>query len=203
MERSANKRRKILNNAVKLFIENDIKKVTMDDIAGRSNVSKMTVYKYFTDKENLYLHVGRSLIENCMKDMQAQYELNEDAAGRLTGCIEVFIDFICRDYLSICLKLAPLNENICEEIKTFNAYVREIILKLILEGQEKNLVRRDVGEECLYHYVNMALSYFQHDLEYRKKATEEPLFKNDFMVFLWSNIFLDQLHDTAAKENAG
>ena len=48
------KENKILNTTINLFIRDGIKKVTMDDIAEYAKSSKVTVYKYFVDKDTLY-----------------------------------------------------------------------------------------------------------------------------------------------------
>jgi AcrR family transcriptional regulator len=49
------KAEKILNTTIKLFIHEGVKKTTMDEIAEKANVSKVTIYKYFIDKDTLYL----------------------------------------------------------------------------------------------------------------------------------------------------
>jgi len=190
-ERTAKKRIKILHTAIKLFIEKDIKKVTMDDIAMGANVSKMTVYKYFTDKESLYGYAAGAVLEQCGHDMKEQVALQNDVIQKMTGCMGVLTGFITQGYLSLCMDLAALNDEVKSKIGQFNSNIKEIIISLIIEGKKSGLIRGDIGDECIYHYIDMGLNYFQHNLNYRKRMTDDPSFRKDYMTFIWSNIFID------------
>lgn len=60
MELSARSQRKvnsIVEQASRLFVRNGYHKVTMESIAQYANVSKVTLYKYFKDKQVLYEHI--------------------------------------------------------------------------------------------------------------------------------------------------
>lgn len=181
-------------NAIKLFIDNDIKKVTMDDIAARANVSKMTVYKYFTNKETLYQYVCEAILERCYSDLKEQYDSHISVIQKMIGCTSVLTDLITQGYLSLCNKLGALNDYANNEIEKFNTKTKKIIVDLIREGKVNKLVREDVRDEYVYHYIDMGLNYFQHNLEYRKKMMNESSFRKEYMEFIWSNIFVDYSH---------
>ncbi|MDD2994107.1 MAG: TetR/AcrR family transcriptional regulator, regulator of autoinduction and epiphytic fitness [Clostridiales bacterium] len=51
------KRQKILEGAMKVFTENGFDASSMDHIAQTAGVSKITVYKYFQSKENLFQEI--------------------------------------------------------------------------------------------------------------------------------------------------
>ncbi|WP_336214545.1 TetR/AcrR family transcriptional regulator [Nonomuraea sp. LPB2021202275-12-8] len=52
--RSARKRRAIMEAATELFLRNGYQGTSMDEVATLAAVSKQTVYKHFTDKEQLF-----------------------------------------------------------------------------------------------------------------------------------------------------
>ncbi|MEV0351117.1 TetR/AcrR family transcriptional regulator [Nonomuraea sp. NPDC050680] len=52
--RSARKRRAIMEAATGLFLRNGYQGTSMDEVAALAAVSKQTVYKHFTDKEQLF-----------------------------------------------------------------------------------------------------------------------------------------------------
>ncbi|RJL22812.1 TetR/AcrR family transcriptional regulator [Bailinhaonella thermotolerans] len=52
--RSARKRRQILDAAKQVFLRNGYVGASMDEVASIASVSKQTVYKHFTDKEQLF-----------------------------------------------------------------------------------------------------------------------------------------------------
>ncbi|MFG3437516.1 TetR/AcrR family transcriptional regulator [Nonomuraea sp. NPDC047897] len=56
--RTARKRKQILDAARAVFLRNGYVGASMDEVAALAAVSKQTVYKHFTDKEQLFTHVA-------------------------------------------------------------------------------------------------------------------------------------------------
>ncbi|MBB6214006.1 AcrR family transcriptional regulator [Anaerosolibacter carboniphilus] len=54
---SSKKYRRLMEKAKELFFTQGYKRVTMDEIAAEAGISKMTIYKYFSSKEDLLLEV--------------------------------------------------------------------------------------------------------------------------------------------------
>lgn len=61
--RSAQKRRAIIAAAREVFLEHGFPGASMDEVAALADVSKMTVYKHFTDKQGLFTAVFTGAIE--------------------------------------------------------------------------------------------------------------------------------------------
>ena len=59
--RSARKRRAVLDAATEVFLRDGYPGASMDEIAARSGVSKQTVYKQFSSKEALFVEIVTSL----------------------------------------------------------------------------------------------------------------------------------------------
>ena len=55
--RSAQKRRAILDAAREVFLKNGYPGTSMDEVAALAGVSKVTVYKHFSDKHSLFVAV--------------------------------------------------------------------------------------------------------------------------------------------------
>ena len=192
--RVRNKKTKILNNSTTLFKDHDIKKVTMDDIANLSNVSKMTIYKYFNDKDSLYKYVAEALLDRCYNNLKAQLNPDNNVIQKMIGVNSVLVDFISEGNLSLCLKLGNLNDEVKLLLEGFSEITKSIMIDIVREGKSRKLIYEDISDECIYHYIVMGLSYFQNNLEYRKKIMSEPVFRQEFMSFLWKNVFINQSH---------
>ena len=78
MESEDSTRNKILSSALALFSENGIKKTSVAEVAYHAGVTRITVYRYFADKEALvgaaFLHV-----EQVFQDGLAELEQNPEA----------------------------------------------------------------------------------------------------------------------------
>ncbi len=59
--RSQKKVDSIVLNASRLFVQHGYHKVTMESVAQYANVSKVTLYKYFKDKQVLYEHILKEI----------------------------------------------------------------------------------------------------------------------------------------------
>jgi TetR/AcrR family transcriptional regulator, mexJK operon transcriptional repressor len=61
--RSAQKRRAILQSAREVFLRSGYPGTSMDDIAAAAGVSKVTIYKHFSDKQGLFVAVFTDAIK--------------------------------------------------------------------------------------------------------------------------------------------
>ena len=61
--RSALKRRAILDAATEIFLKGGYLGTNMDEIAALSEVSKQTVYKHFASKEALFIEIVSSMTD--------------------------------------------------------------------------------------------------------------------------------------------
>ncbi len=70
------KRRQILRAAMAVFLKSGFGGTTMDGVAARACVSKMTVYRHFADKETLFAGVIAELCEQFIhENIEAVFEL--------------------------------------------------------------------------------------------------------------------------------
>ena len=65
-----NKREDILLVSKELFENYGYKKVSMDEIAKKANVTKKTIYSYFKDKDELFKY----FIDNELKEIKEKLE---------------------------------------------------------------------------------------------------------------------------------
>jgi AcrR family transcriptional regulator len=63
----------------------------MDDIAAVSGVAKPVFYRYFADKSDLFLAVGRQVAENVVADVTAAIDRAEAPRAKLEAGIEAYI----------------------------------------------------------------------------------------------------------------
>jgi TetR/AcrR family transcriptional repressor of mexJK operon len=70
-DRSARKRRVILDAATTVFLRNGYRGTSMDEIAALAGVSKQTVYKHFADKERLFAAIILGTIDQVAEPFHA------------------------------------------------------------------------------------------------------------------------------------
>ena len=183
---------KILNTTMRLFIRDGIKKITMDDIAENSNVSKVTIYKYFVDKDSLYLEVGRHIFSHYIVRLESIIASDEVLIKKLYDYLDVISDFTNNGQFELCKELTRYNNDIENEYELYLKTYRRTILTLIDEGIENGLIKSDMDREMVFHYINMGLVYYQQSPGYRSKMLNDSGFQKRFMLFYVGNLFVDR-----------
>ncbi|MBA3275655.1 MAG: TetR/AcrR family transcriptional regulator [Chloroflexia bacterium] len=114
--RSARKRRAILDAATEVFLKSGYLGTNMDDIAALSAVSKQTVYKHFTSKEALFVEIVTSMTNEAGD--RVLNELPESGDGE--DITEYLRDYACRQ-LTVVLtpRLMQLRRLVIGEVSRF------------------------------------------------------------------------------------
>lgn len=91
--RSDVKRRAILNGAKSAFLRNGFGGTSMDAVAAKAGVSKMTVYRHFGSKEDLFAGVITELCERIVED-NLEEMLNQNPKQALRAFARRMIDIV-------------------------------------------------------------------------------------------------------------
>jgi len=87
-------RRRELVAAVVAAVQDAGAGVGMDDIAAHSGISKQVFYRYFADKADLHLAVGRSVARVVVADVTTAIEAGTDLRAMLTAGISRYLSLI-------------------------------------------------------------------------------------------------------------
>ena len=85
-------RERIVEQAAKMFAEQGIKSIRMDDIASSLGVSKRTLYEMFEDKEELLYLSIRYMQSRRMAKVEAKLRKNTESLAYLFDCIAMMMD---------------------------------------------------------------------------------------------------------------
>ncbi len=81
------RREKILDVAEDLFIQNGIRTTTMEKIAADANMSKVTVYGYFSDKNTVFQAVAKRLSERMMEAVENALSTDTPLQVKVTSAL--------------------------------------------------------------------------------------------------------------------
>ncbi len=159
------RREELLFSAVELFLRYGYKKTTLDDLAEAANISKSTLYHYFSNKDDLFRQATTTLVD---------YEFSSlaDRVASVEGLLPKLGEYIAvhRDHLD---RFRPHLRVILGERFDFLKLVQDQVEELIakkLELLENILIQsRDSGEltDCPTREIAVVLHLFIHgSLEY-------------------------------------
>lgn len=146
---------RLMEKAESLFIEYGYKSVSMNQIAEAAGISKMTIYKYFPTKEELFMKVLQVLTDK-------SYKYIEDKVKNTEGTIEKIDELLIqgieatRNYSLVFYKDIMDNPIISSKVlQEKKRRSKEIFLDIIRTGKERGEIR-DVDEDFMANML-MAL----------------------------------------------
>jgi AcrR family transcriptional regulator len=80
-------RKRILTTATELFLEEGVKRVTMDELANTMGMSKRTIYEIFSNKDEL--------LKECIEELiKKQKSVNESISSKAESAIHSIVAFL-------------------------------------------------------------------------------------------------------------
>lgn len=178
----------IIELASNLFLRFGPKKTTMDDVAKICRVGKATLYKFFKNKNELYIEILRSEMEYIFSEIERQLEKIKGVRKRLQTLFETEYMLLRKD-MNLPEILIGKFENIDKELRIivdeFFERQRKIIKSILQEGVEnKEIVVEDIS---LLSLAMMAagqglFSYFR-DIKDEKRAIKSMEYLIDTLFY--------------------
>ncbi|MCI0376264.1 MAG: TetR/AcrR family transcriptional regulator [Gemmataceae bacterium] len=136
---------RILEEAGRLFGARRFHEVRMEDIAGQARVSKGTLYRYFRDKEELYLALLTRAARQMVAELKRRVESTQGARQQLVGIVAAFLGYFdARPHLADLIQRAEVHH---EEGGAFPwQEVRDAARKLVVEVFARG---KQQGEFCV------------------------------------------------------
>lgn len=189
---SEEKRQKILNVAIDEFSEHGFESANINSIAQKCGISVGSIYKYFDNKEHLFLtvvHVGVETLKNVLNDI-----ITED--DNLENRIEKIIRAIQKHSRSEISLTRLYNEMATESRSTLawkissemESATAGLYTSYIKEAQEAGEVRPDADPGLFAFYLDnlFILLQFSYSCEYYKQRmmifTGIDIFQKDELV---------------------
>ncbi len=86
-------REKILENALDIIVLKGLDGLTMRNLAKKTNMTAPNLYNYFSNKDEIYIHIVIRGFEMLYADLKAACDLHEDKTERLRAMIDTYMAF--------------------------------------------------------------------------------------------------------------
>jgi len=138
---NSKKHEQIVETAERLFTRHGIKRITVEEICQKAGVSKMTFYKYFSNKTDLVEHIFNNWIEKGFE------KLDEINALTIPFPEKIEMMFKWRTEL-----VSKMSTEFIEEVLPIDLQygkITERILKFIVDSQKKGDIRPEIRPEFI------------------------------------------------------
>ncbi|NLV36071.1 MAG: TetR/AcrR family transcriptional regulator [Clostridiaceae bacterium] len=189
---SGEKRQKILDVAIAEFSERGFESANVNSIAQKAGISVGSIYKYFENKENLFLTVIHFAVETLRDVLKEIMQSEDDLESRIEKIIRA-IQSRTRDNVQLTkLYNEMTTENrsslvwkIASEMENTTAGLYASFIK---QAQEAGEVKDDVDPNAFAFFLDnlFLLLQFSYACEYYKERMKiyirEDIFDNDDLV---------------------
>jgi AcrR family transcriptional regulator len=87
----------IAQAAKEIFAERGYQRATLEDIAQRAGISKATIYLYYRNKDDLFLHVVEELVNTAMAAAAQEAATTDPPLEKLYGMVRSKVEFYERE----------------------------------------------------------------------------------------------------------
>ena len=168
--------------ATNLFSRNGIKRVSMDDVARKANVSKRTLYEFFKDKETLLIEV----LDKVREPFVEHIEIMEKSESTALEAILLFHEKIMEKPVWLC-------DDFFEDINRYPEALRALannkrkfltkIIELLKRGEKESVFMSDVNYDIISLMAQQQFSKTEPPPLFTK-YTHEEVHNTFFLIFI-------------------
>ncbi|ANY74653.1 TetR/AcrR family transcriptional regulator [Paenibacillus ihbetae] len=185
-KRKEMKKATIVNATLELILKNGVAGTTIESIAKKAQVSKVTVFKHFSSKENLVLSVFSSYMNNMMdefeeliaSDLSAKEKISKVLAASDTGT-----DAIGSYFFNSTIWNDPMIQHEYSKIASERAL--PAIASIFRQGKAEGEIDEDITTEALMAYIGALMAIFK-DPNFLESSQE---YKNSIKKLYFYGIF--------------
>ncbi|MCL5021676.1 MAG: TetR/AcrR family transcriptional regulator [Bacteroidetes bacterium] len=178
-------RQDILDVAYRRFADTGFKKVTIDEIAAELGISKKTVYKFFSSKEEILREVVLERMKLLLEMFEKIQTMKESSVDKIQAISEIVGTHINEQWQRILTEVRLNAPNLFREIDAI--IQKQLSLgwqKLFVEGQKSGWIRKDIDPVVFTTaYVGVVRELMKTDFLSKHALTESEVPRQVFRMF--------------------
>jgi AcrR family transcriptional regulator len=175
--------KKILNYAAEKFMSEGFYKTPMDSLASDLQMSKKTIYKYFSSKEELVEAVIKSFMSHVKNKIDSVMKEEDNSLIRALHLFEVMRDvttkFSDKWVKDIRIHMPRLWKMI-DEFRTKHAYA--VLGSIIQQGQKEGIIIDKPAELIIHLYVSAMRSIVNPDFLFYQRMNYKEAIQHTFEI---------------------
>lgn len=163
---------RIKKSALELFTSYGADKVSMDEIAARARVSKVTIYKYFHSKEELRKEIISLYVDNILAATERVLDSDLDFLEKLN--ITLVSNLNAPQVAEGDALFSLLEVDGQEGEGSLQGKLREIMYRFYEEGKQEGYIDENLPFDLLYLYQQIFQAGFKTKLEELQPILADP-----------------------------
>lgn len=185
-----------METAKRLFWKHGLRRVTIEEICQEANVSKMTFYKYFPNKNELAKEILDKIFEKNMKmfdqlmlsDISYEEKMHRQIKLKMEGTQDISEEFVKDIY-------GDPDSELAEYWKERADGFIQIVIDHYRNAQEKGWLRKDVKIDFILYMINKTFEFVNDKELISKYDTMQDLILEINRFFLYGILPYDKQKD--------
>lgn len=172
-KRTLKKKNAIISSAMALFTKNGFTNVSIKDIATSAEVSQVSIYNYFGNKESLVLECAKLIMNNTINLAEEILISDETFISKIEKAL-----LLCNNQINLSLSTF-LSKKAIEDIhfvnimtKNINSLKRTIFIKYVEYGKKENAIDNSISNETICLFIdainNLGMSILEEEIKTRQ-----------------------------------
>lgn len=172
-KRTLKKKNAIISSAMALFTKNGFTNVSIKDIATSAEVSQVSIYNYFGNKESLVLECAKLIMNNTINLAEEILISDETFISKIEKAL-----LLCNNQINLSLSTF-LSKKAIEDIffvnimtKNINSLKRNIFIKYVEYGKKENAIDNSISNETICLFIdainNLEMSIPKEEIKTRQ-----------------------------------
>jgi AcrR family transcriptional regulator len=178
------KQKKLMDTALALFQKSGFKSVTVEEICRTADVSKMTFYKHFRNKEDLVLQIIKHLYEGAIDEGKTILKSSKPHRERIADLLEWKIQMLDQFTPPMLLDMKDFDPALMHFIQEKSSESLSLFEDFIRDGQKDGVFRENLNIGFLMHIFQiLSNSFFSENLEQYFTSYEDYI--REYLDFLF------------------
>ena len=182
-KKDGEKRKRILDSAIKVFARTGYSDARMQDVAKEADVSHGTVYVYFKNKDALFVSIFQEILGELIKYIGSEIQKEKNAEDKLRRMISMQLDIIEEnpDLTKLILIEFPRSGNFLNDSNTdvLSKYI-DLISDVIKQGIDGGIfsigIRTDIIATMIYAGIQgIATRWILDGMNYSLKVMHKEI----------------------------
>lgn len=173
-KRRNEKKKAISQTAIALFDRYGFDKVTVNEIAEKAHVSKVSIYNYFGSKNNLRRAIVKEMLAESLRSVQQLIEKEVSFVDKIEEYIQIRTSYFGKHSLQFIIDAVESDTEIRQYMEDFNATNKKLALKFIDQGKRAGVFSPDISDNAIQISIDMFQTYLLQNKESRDAFEHNP-----------------------------
>lgn len=181
------KKQKIIDTAITLFVKNGIHTTSMQALAKNAGIATGSIYTYFDSKETLVMDIFHLLVAESISVTIQNYDPEQSVQQRFYYLLEQKIRYDIEHphkfrFMAMCV-YEPM---IMQIVKTENSCEQSPLAAVLERGKSENLIKNLALEDLFYHIFGGIASLLEWRLFNQQRVSDTDI--DNMIEMAWDSI---------------